>query len=97
MGNGEKLPNEGQFALNLEADDGKGRRERPTSVFRVSDLTRPLMNVSQICEQGFQVVFKDSHALIVNASGDVLCRSDRPGQLYTAKMFKAPELFGRPS
>ena len=56
------------------------------------------MSVPQICEQVFQVVFKDSHALIVNTEGDTACKFERPGPLYTAKMtLKAPELFGRPS
>ena len=56
------------------------------------------MSVSQICEQGLQVVFKDSHALIANAAGDTVCKFERAGQLYTAKMaLKAPESFGRPS
>ena len=92
------MPNEGQLALKLEADDGRGGRERLTSVFQVADLTKPLMRVSQICEQDLQVVLKDSHALVVNASGDAVCSLERSGQFYTAKMmFKAPELFGRPS
>ena len=56
VGNGERVPNEGQFLLNLEADTGQGFRAPVLSFFQVTDLTRPLMSVSQICEQGFDSI-----------------------------------------
>jgi hypothetical protein len=60
----------------------------------VADLTRPLMSVSQLCEQGFRVEFKDTHALVIDSSGRTACRFQRSGQLYTSQMtLKAPRAF----
>ena len=98
VGNGERVPNEGQFLLNLEADTGQGFRAPVSSLFQVADLTRPLMSVSQICEHELDCVFKDTHALAVDQAAKTVCRFERSGQLYTAKMtLKAPEPFHRPS
>ena len=99
VGNGEKVPNGCLSPLNLEADDGRGGRERPMSMFPEADFARPLMSVSQICEQGHQVVLKDSHALFVHALGDTVCRFQRSWHVYSAKMtLKAPAfLAGRAS
>ena len=98
VGNGERIPNEGQFVLNLDADDDQGSVTRLAATFQVADLTRPLMSVSQLCEQGFRVEFKDTHALVIDSSGRTACRFQRSGQLYTSQMtLKAPEPFHRPS
>ena len=51
VGNGEKVPNEGQVCLNLEADIGEGGTQPINCVFQVADLTRPLMSVSQVCDE----------------------------------------------
>jgi hypothetical protein len=98
VGNGERIPNEGQFVLNLDADDDQGSVTRLAATFQVADLTRPLMSVSQLCEQGFRVEFKDTHALVIDSTGRTACKFQRSGQLYTSKMtLKAPEPFHRPS
>ena len=46
------------------------------------------MSVSQLCKQGFKVEFKDTHALVINSSGETACRFQRSGQLYTSQMIK---------
>ena len=98
VGNGERVPNEGQMALSLEADVGDGVTALLGTTFQVADLTRPLMSVSQICEQGLHCVFESTHALIVNAAGETVCRFEKEGQLFVAKMtLKAPGSFARPS
>ena len=98
VGIGEPVPNEEQFVLNLEADNGRGATTQLlASTFQVADRTRPLMSVSQICEQGFKCVFQESPALVVNPAGETVCKFERSGQLYTAKMkLKQPEPFARP-
>ena len=94
MGNGHRIPNEGEFILTLDADDGIPLAIR----FQVAEITRPLISVSQLCEKGFHVEFKETHALVVDSSGRTACTFKRKGQLYTAKMtLKAPEPFHRPS
>ena len=56
------------------------------------------MGVSQVCEQGFDCVFKDTHALVVDKAGVEVCRFERQGLPYVAKMkLKAPSPFVRPS
>ena len=98
VGNGERVPNEGQFLFNIEADTGQGFRAPVSSLCQVADLSRPLMSVSQIYAHGFDCVFNDTHALVVDQAGKTVCRFKRSGQLYTAKMpLKAPEPFHRPS
>ena len=67
VGNGERVPNEGQISVNFEADlGGGGETDQLRSVFQVADMMRPLMSVSQICDQGFEYVFTDKHALPSN-------------------------------
>ena len=41
VGNGERIPNEGQFVLNLDADNGQGSATQRACTFQVADLTRP--------------------------------------------------------
>ena len=98
VGNGERVPNDGQFLLNLEADTGQGFRAPVSFLFQVADLIRPLMSVSQICEHRFDCIFKYTHALVVDQTGKTVCRFEKSGQSYTTKMTqKAPETFHRPS
>ena len=98
VGDGGRIPNEGRVSPNLEADIGGGVTGRLASTFQVADLTRPLMSVSQICEQGCQCVFTNSHATIANREGRTVGRFEKQGQLYVAQMkLKALEHFGRPS
>jgi hypothetical protein len=95
VGNGAKVPNEGQMSLNLEADSGSGR-EHLRSVFQVANLSRPLMSVSQICQHGYKCVFEKDHANILNESGESICKFQEDRGLYVATMsLKAPTPFGR--
>ena len=95
VGNGAKVPNEGQMSLNLEADSGSGR-EHLRSVFQVANLSRPLMSVSQICQHGYKCVFEQDHANILNESGESICKFQEDRGLYVATMsLKAPTPFGR--
>ena len=54
VGNGERVPNEGHFVLNRDADTGQESPRALACTFQVANLMRPLMSVSQLCEQGFQ-------------------------------------------
>ena len=46
VGNGERVPNKGQFVLNLDADTGQESPRALACTIQVADLTRPLMSVS---------------------------------------------------
>ena len=92
VGNGEKVPNEGQVTLNMFADDTKAIR----SVFQIAEVTRPLMSVGRICDQGMLCTFDESKALITDKDNNEVCRFDRRGGLYVATMkLKSPEHFAR--
>ena len=74
VGNGDRVPNEGKFVLNLDSDTGQGSPRACACAFQVADFTKPLMSVSQLCELGFQCVLKDTHALVVDPAGETVCR-----------------------
>ena len=94
VGNGGRLKNMGQWNLNLEAPKCQGSNS-VTSIFQVAKVTRPLMSVGHICDQGLDVKFNAVNAIVTDAKGTEVCRFTRgPSGLYTARMkLKAP--FGR--
>ena len=95
--NGAKIPNEGQVTLNLEAEVS-GEVTLLSSTFQIANLTRPLMSVSQICEQGFQCVFESDGARVVSKEGLTVRKFEKRNQLYVAEMkLQAPDRFHRPS
>ncbi len=92
------MPNEGQVCLNLQPDMNNDGQQQVQSVFQVAYLTRPLMSVSQICEQGHKCVFEKDHALVISAEGATLVKFEKRSGLYVATMrLKAPTPFGRPA
>ena len=92
------MPHEGHFVLNFDADTGQVSPRALACTFQVADLARPLMSVSQLCELGFQCMFKYTHALVIDSAGETVGRFEWTGQLYTTQMIlKAPESFPRPS
>ena len=95
VGDGGRLPNLGEWNLNLEAPKDGGLMNGVSSIFQVAKVTRPLMSVGHICDQGRTVTFDKQFAIVRSAKGEEVCRFTRgPSGLYTAKMkLKAP--FGR--
>jgi hypothetical protein len=84
VGNGERVPNQGQVRLNMKSrgDDGV----LMSSIFQVAEITRPLMSVSKICDQDMICIFEKSHARIVDQQGNTVARFEREGGLYTCTM-----------
>ena len=91
MGDGGTIPNLGQSQLNL-SDDGKDIQ----SVFQIAAVTRPLMSVGRICDEGHSVTFNQVMAVVNAADGTELCRFVRsPSGLYVAKLkLRSPAGFG---
>ena len=86
------MPNEGQLLLNLENDNEGIRKLRST--FQVAGVTRPLMSVSRVCDQGMTCTFSSSDAVVLDKSGKTVARFERIGGLYVARMrLKPPEGF----
>jgi hypothetical protein len=92
MGDGGTIPNLGESSLNL-ADEGKDLQ----SVFQIAAVTRPLMSVGRICDQGHSITFNALMAVVHAADGTELCKFQRqPGGLYVAKLkLRKPTPFGR--
>ena len=91
MGDGGKVPNQGQKALNLS-----GATADLKSVFQIANVTRPRMSVGNICDEGFEVRFYKAHACVLDNTGKELCKFERqPGGLYVAKLQLKSPSFGR--
>jgi hypothetical protein len=92
MGDGGTIPNMGQSRLNL-TDNGSDIE----SIFQIAAVTRPLMSVGKICDEGHSVTFDSVMAVVRSKDGDELCRFHRKdGGLYVAKLtLKSPAGFGR--
>ena len=82
------------LALNLQTEVGGD--EPFVSTFQVADMCRPLMSVSQICENGHKCIFEKGGAMIVSSTGEELCYFASENGLYVAKMkLKPPSPFHR--
>ena len=94
MGDGGEIPNLGQKSLNLCDHSGHNVQ----SIFQIAAVTRPLMSVGRICDEGHEVTFSAAMAVVKDNSGAEICRFERqPGGLYVAKMkLKSPKGFVRP-
>ena len=88
VGNGQKVPNEGQLLLNLEKDGGGDRKLQST--FQIAEVTRPLMSVSRVCDQGLTCTFSNSHALVLDKNGKTVVKFERRSGLYIARMRQKP-------
>ena len=91
MGDGGTIPNLGESQLNLSEGDHKLQ-----SVFQIAAVTRPLMSVGRICDQGHSITFNAVMAVVHSADGTELCKFERqPGGLYIAKLkLRSPAGFG---
>ena len=93
MGDGGEIPNLGETQLNLsDGEVGRGIQ----SVFQIAAVTRPLMSVGVICDQGHDVTFNKVMAVVRGADGSEICRFHRDsGGLYVAKLkLRNPAGFG---
>ena len=89
MGDGNKIPNQGQKTLKLGA---LGQNSELQSVFQIAQVTRPLMSVGKLCDEGLTVVFSKTEALVKDKNGREVCKFERQaGGLYVAKLkLRAP-------
>jgi hypothetical protein len=82
MGDGGTIANFGQKRLHLSDDD-----RDLCSVFQIATVTCPLMSVGKICDEGHNITFDATQAIVRDQSGAELCKFHRtPGGLYVAKM-----------
>ena len=93
MGDGGTIVKIGQKSLN-PSDDGNDLG----SVFQIAAVTRPLMSVGKICDEGHNITFDANQAVVRDKGGVELRKFHRtPGGLYVAKMrLRNPAVFARP-
>jgi hypothetical protein len=92
----QRIPNKGQFTVVLKSGDGGGAKGRVIrSTFQSAKVTRPLWSVGRICDEGFDVKFNKTEALILTKQGKVVCRFERRGGLYIARLQLRNPLFER--
>ena len=60
VGNGARLPNEGQAQLNLETGSADATVRDLASRFQVAEIKRPRMSVSKTCDAGLTCVFNST-------------------------------------
>ena len=94
MGDGGTIPNLGQKSLNL-CDEAVDRNL--ISVFQIAAVTRPLMSVGKICDEGHNITFDAVMAIVREKGGEEICRfHTTPGGLYVAEMkLRSPTVFVR--
>ena len=92
MDDGGTIPNLGESSLNLSDQDRDLQ-----SVFQIAAVTRPLMSVGRICDNGHSITFNAVMAVVHDADGAELCKFERQaGGLYVAKLkLRNPAGFGR--
>ena len=67
------------------------------SLFQIAAVTRPLMSVGKICDEGLKVEFDSKAAVVKDKSGREVCRFERQvGGLCVAKLRLRAPGFGRP-
>ena len=93
VGNTQWMPDEGYIQLNMECGNFPLQ-----SVFQVAGVTRPLMSVGRVCDQGLKCIFDDKKALVVDKDSEGVCRFERRGGLYVARLkLNNPEVFPGPA
>ena len=98
VGNGERIPNEGQATINLRARGEKGQPMDFQSTFQSAKVTRPLMSVAKICQNGYGCIFSATEAIVQDKQGQTMCRFRREGGIYVGRLkLRAPAPFGRPA
>ena len=84
MGDGGTIKNLGQKSLNLT--DVAADRDL-VSTFQIAAVTRPLMSVGKICDEGHNITFDSIKPVVRNKHGAELCQFDcQPGGLYVPRM-----------
>ena len=98
VGNGARLPNEGEAELNLTSSDNPTGAMKST--FQVANVTRPLISVGKLTDAGLNIIFSKTEAKVTDTSGKTIMTFVRnPGGLYVTKlMLRQPvQPFVRPS
>ena len=78
VGNGERVPNDGQACLHMEDSGNAGQVTPVQSTFQVAEVSRPLMSVSKICYKGYAFLFNKDGAQILDQDRRTVCQFAAP-------------------
>ena len=67
VGNGARVPNDGQSLLSLQATAKNGNSV--SKVFQVAAVSRTLMSVGRLCDNGMDILFKKDRADVLASDG----------------------------
>ena len=85
VGNGARVPNDGQTLRSLQASGKDGNTV--STMFQVAAVSRPLMSVGRLCDNGMDILFKKDRADVLSSDGTVIFSFERQvGGLYVAKL-----------
>ena len=85
VGNGARVPNNGQSLLSLQPSGKNGNSA--STMFQVGAVSRPLMSVGRLCDNGMDILFKKDRADVLASDGSVILSFERQvGGLYFAKL-----------
>ena len=92
---GNHIPNRGEMELTMKLNDLPVK-----SVFQVSDITKPLMSVGRLCDNGHNVNFtKDGAKVTIKGTNKELFFARKAGGLYVGEFMvkKSDSTFPRPA
>ena len=76
------MPNLGEKQLSLHGENGP-----LASVFQIAQVTRPLMSVGKMCDEGYEVKFDKEKAFVNDVNGKTVMTFHRKnGGLYVAQL-----------
>ena len=80
---GDRIGNEGQCAPQLETTDGDNTAN---SVFQVAQVTRNLMSIGRICDNGNEVLITKERGVVTSKTGKAIATFERDKGLYVATL-----------
>ena len=84
---GHVMDNEGQVLLEMLAPMEDGEFNEVDVTWQVTDVCRPLLSVSKVCDKGqHTVTFDAKRAVVRDSRGRIVCIFLRKGNLYIGRM-----------
>ena len=82
------MDNEGQILLEMMAPlEEEGQFNEVDVMWQVTDVCRPLLSVSKVCDKSqHTVTFDAKKAVVRDSNGRIVCIFERKGNLYTGRM-----------
>ena len=70
VGSGARAPNNGQSLLSLQASGKNGNSV--STMFQLAAMSRPLMSVGRLCDNGMAMFFEKDRADVLASDGSVI-------------------------